>query len=458
VPKPRACRALRNLNVPGPVPDGVAECAAMSGAKRLAAIVVVIVIAVGVIVLGLNFSGGGVGADPSQTPSLSSVPAPSPSGAPSPEPSPDDDILATLAEIEEQVTAIRGLPPVDLEPELLNRDELRAELLQMFDEEYPPEEVAEDNATLRALGLLEPDQDIAELQLQLLGDQVLGFYDDVDKRMVIVTEEGLNALAKFTYAHEYTHALQDAEFGLASLGIDEEGQDDRALARLALVEGDASVTMLAWAIAHLSPEELLEIQSTPQPDTSGIPSWLVEQTVAFPYVDGLGWATALAGDLFNPQYREIDAAFGDPPDSTEQIVDIEKWEPRERPIPVEVPDLTVTFGDGWTEVEDTTIGQAFGRMMLEYHGIESDEARAATAGWGGDRATVVTGPDDAFAVAWRMAWDTPDDADEFVDAYNTAITELDFPASVTLLDGDEVLVAHGSSQEILRRTVDAAND
>ena len=83
---------------------------------------------------------------------------------------------------------------------------------------------------------------------------------------------------------------------------------------------------------------------------------------------------------------------------------------------------------------------------------------AATAGWGGDRVVVATGPDDAFAVAWRLAWDTPDDADEFVEAYRTAISGLGFPASVTRLDESQVLVAHGSSEEILRRTIDAADD
>ncbi len=125
---------------------------------------------------------------------------------------------------------------------------------------------------------------------------------------------------------------------------------------------------------------------------------------------------------------------------------------------MEVVDLAAALGDGWTEVDDTPMGQAFLRMMLEYHGIERPEALEATEGWGGDRAVVATGPDDAFAVAWRLAWDNPRDADEFVEAYTTAISSFGFPASVTELDGGEVLVAHGSSEEILRRTVDAADD
>jgi hypothetical protein len=438
----------------------MAECAAVSAAQRIAAIVIAVLVLAGIIVLGFNFGRGDTAADPSGTPSVSGVESPSPSGAQTDEPSPadEDDVLAALADIEEQVIAIRGLPAADIgPPELLTRDEVREELLAAFDEDYPQEERDEDNAALRALGLLGADQDVAELQLQLLGDQVLGFYDDDEKRMVVVTDQGLDALAKFTYAHEYAHALQDAAFGIDALERDAEGQDDRGLARTALLEGDASVVMLAWALQHLTPQDLLEITSNPPPDTTGIPSWLVEYLVVFPYEDGLLWAGALSGDPTAPDFGAIDAAFEDPPDSTEQIIDIEKWEPREDPIPVEVPDLAVAFGEDWTEVDNTPIGQAFLRMILEYHGIELEEALTASAGWGGDRAVTVIGPGDAFAVAWRLAWDTPQDADEFVEAYNAVLPRLGFPASVSELGDGEVLVAHGSSQEILRRTMAAAD-
>jgi hypothetical protein len=440
----------------------MAECAAMSAAQRLVAISVGVIVLVAIAILvGLNVSDGGIGDNLSAAPSISDIPSPSQSEALSDAPSPTDegDVRAALAEIEEQVIAIRGLPAADIgAPELLTRDAFRKELLASFEEDYPPDEQAEDNASLKALGLLEPDQDIAELQLQLLGDQVLGFYDDDEQRMVVVTDEGLDALAKFTYAHEYTHALQDAAFDLETLGIEEEGEDDRALARVAMVEGDATATMFAWAFAHMTPAELAEITSAPQPDTSGIPSWLVEQTAVFPYVDGLAWASALAGDPLSPSFGELDTAYADAPTSTEQIVHLEKWDPREEPIPVNAPDLAAELGDGWTEVDDTPIGEAFLRMMLEYHGIPRDEALAASDGWGGDRVVIATGPDDAFAVAWRLAWDTPADAAEFVDTYTTAMAGFDFRASVSDLGDAEVLVAHASDDTILRRAIDIAGD
>ena len=434
----------------------------MSGSQRLVAVAVALLIVLGVVVVWLNMSGGDRSAiGPSASPAP--VGTDSPSAEPEPtgdEPSPGDEgTLAVLREIEEQVIAIRGLPAAEIgDPELITRAELADELQTLFEEDYPPEEQAEDNFTLRALGLLEPGQDIAELQLQLLGDQVLGFYDKDEKRMVVVTDAGLDANAKVTYAHEYTHALQDAAFGFEALGREEEGQDDRSLARTAFLEGDATITMLAWAFAHLTPQELAEIGATPQPDTEGIPSWLVEQLVIFPYTEGLNWAASLSGpDPFAPDFTEIDAAYDDPPDSTEQILDVAKWEAREEPIDVEVPDLAVELGDGWTEVDETPVGQAVIRMMLEYFGIGPDEARAAAAGWGGDRMVIVSGPEEEFAVAWRLAWDTPGDAAEFLAAYGGIVETLPFPA-IAVEVGDEILVAHAANDELLRRTVDAADD
>ena len=434
----------------------------MSPVQRLVAILVGLIVVAGVAVLAVSLGdGGGIaggGASPSSLASPTPQATETPSSSAAPTTPDDEEVLAALREIEEQVIAIRGLPRADIgDPDLITRDELGEELERLFEEDYPPEEQARDNAALRALGLLEPDQDVAELQLQLLGDQVLGFYDDVDRRMVVVTDAGLDAQAKLTYAHEYTHALQDAAFGLDSLETDVEGADDRGLARTALIEGDASVAMLAWAFANLSADELAEIGTTPLPDTSGIPSWMVAQ-LQFPYNEGLLWASSLAGsDPFAPDFDELDAAYADPPTSTEQIVHLEKWDPREEPDEVEVVDLAAALGEGWSEVDDTPVGEVSIRIMLEYFGVARDVAGDASDGWGGDRSVIVSGPDDAFAVAWRLVWDTPVDAEEFVAAYETAIHALDFPAVVTDAGDGEVLVVHGSSEEILRRALDAAN-
>lgn len=436
---------------------------AMSNVQRLtAALVALLAVAIVAVVL-LSGTGGPIGrgvASPSggatASASVSTAASPSPSAAttPSPDGSPDEaETLAILREIEDQVIELRGLDRADIgDPDIITRDELLDELHAIFDAEYPPQERERDNAALRALGLLEPGQDVAELQLQLLGDQVLGFYDDVEKRMVVVSDAGLDPEAKLTYAHEYTHALQDANFGLDTLQTDAVGEDDRTLARTALIEGDATVTMLAWALQNLSREELLQIGTgTEVPDMTGVPSWMVDQ-LQFPYTTGQLWVGSLAGgDPVRPDFTSVDQAWADPPGTTEQVMKPGAWSPPEPAVPVEVPDLAAELGEGWEDVDTTPIGQASIEIFLAYHGAARDEARAAAAGWGGDRVAIASGPDDAFAVAWILAWDTPTDATQFADAYRGVLDTLAFPASVTELPSGESVVVHASNEALLDR-------
>jgi len=433
----------------------------MSARRRLVIIGVAVLSVIAAAVVALTLADGDTVGQDSPSPSPSASVAPSNAAATSPSVAPtaadEEETLAILREIEDQVVAIRGLPAAEIgPPELITRAELGDELERILEEEYPPEEQERDNVSLRALGLLEEDQDVAELQLQLLGDQVLGFYDDTMQRMVVVTDAGLDANARLTYAHEYTHALQDAAFDLDTLQTDTPGEDDRGLARTALIEGDAVVSMLAWAFANLSPEELIDIGATPVPSTEGIPSWMVDQ-LQFPYTDGFNWASVLAGNPTDPDFDQLDAAFDAPPDSTEQIIHIGKWDPRETPESIDELDLAAGMGDGWEEVDATPIGEETIRVMLTFHGLARTVANEAGAGWGGDRAVIATGPNDTFAVSWRSFWDTPADAREFADAYRAIVGSLPFPAEVVEEADGSVLVVHASSVDLLRRAMDASN-
>ena len=55
-------------------------------------------------------------------------------------------------------------------------------------------------------------------------------------------------------AHELTHALEDQRFGLS---LEEGESDDAALARLALVEGSATLVMQQYLLRHIGAEQAL---------------------------------------------------------------------------------------------------------------------------------------------------------------------------------------------------------
>ena len=76
-------------------------------------------------------------------------------------------------------------------------------------------------------------------------EQVLGFYDDRSKRLVVIRDAGVSRpLLELTLAHELVHALEDQRFGL---DVGEGVRDDEVLAEAALAEGTATALMADYA-------------------------------------------------------------------------------------------------------------------------------------------------------------------------------------------------------------------
>jgi hypothetical protein len=381
-------------------------------------------------------------------PSATGTPLPVASATPGPsaEPSTGD---AKLEAIEVDVADLRDLPPADIGPaEFVSRAELERRLAEQFAVDYPPEEVAVDNALLQGLGLLTVDQDIAELQLQLLSGQVLGYYDDQSQSMVIVTDAGFTPEAQVTYAHEYTHALQDAAFGIDSMDLDAVGDDDGILARLGLVEGDATTAMVLWAIDHLGAEDLLEISQAPLPDTTGIPGWMIRQ-LEFPYVAGAEFAAQLYA---TGGFAAVDEAWADPPASTEQVLHFRAYVEDEQPVAVRAIEADVA-SLGLEVVADTTLGEAMIDIWLAELGVLPDTATTAASGWGGDRLTALTSADGEVAVVIHFAWDSEVDADQFEAAYTDALANLSLFGRVERINDLEVVVTQASTEALVRALV-----
>jgi hypothetical protein len=406
-------------------------------ARRLGALLAVLLVVLALV--GLAAWRIGVG------PFASPTPVPTATVEPSRQPTPTPDPLAEFGAIEEQVQALRGLPAAEIgPPDVLTRDQLVEELAAVFERDFPPDERAAENAMLRGLGLLSAEQEIGELTLRLYGDQVLGFYDFETKRMVVVTDAGLTPQARITYAHEYTHALQDAAFDTGAASDAARGEDDQSLALVALAEGDASTAMVLWALGHLTPDEMSQITETPIPDTAGVPGWMVRQ-LEFPYLAG----AEFVGQLYAAGgWEAVNAAYADPPLSSEQVIHPQAYLDHEAPQAVEPYDIVGALGAGWRVMRETTLGEAMVAIWLEGIGAAQVDAEVAAEGWGGDRIVVAEGPDGAWALVWRLAWDDPDQATQFGDAYQVRRASLAFAADLGI--GEQVTtVIHASSQALV---------
>ena len=357
---------------------------------------------------------------------------PASSASPAEPASPDanDPNAARYEEIEDQVAALRGLTLTEpVERDVFNREELGKFIQSSFGRDNPESLVAGTETLLKALLLMPQGDSLRDLYVEMLTSQVAGLYDDSTRSMYVISDTGeIGPLEEITYAHEYTHALQDQAFGLSKLHGDAIDQGDRALARTTLIEGDATLLMFLWAQQNLPPEQLLEVAGSSDPASQAVldrlPA-LLKETLMFPYTTGLGLTQGQF--LAAGGYSGVDALFADPPDSTEQVLHPEKLNPREAPIEVTFDaDLAAKLGTGWCVALQDTLGEfQLGVILRDAGGADTSTANAAAAGWGGDRVALVGGPDGELGVMLDTRWDTAPDAAEFATALGPMVANLE---------------------------------
>ncbi len=383
--------------------------------------------------------------EPAPSPAGASTPSPFPTPTPTPGVSPL--LKSALDGIVATVVALRELDLLkDMDQSFMSRAELEAFLKQELEEER--ENILRDQELLSILGLIPQDLDLYELTLGLYTEQVLGLYDtDTDKLYVIGESEELGPLEETTFAHEYVHALQQQHFDLHALFEAAEGDSDASAALVALVEGDAYRLTFQYIFEVLS---LDAVQGAARPDEGGSlldsAPYAVQKSFLFPAVHGFIFVTALALD---GGLNAVNAAYRDPPTSTEQVLHPERYLLREKPRPVSLPDIAGALGDGWRETDTDVMEEFFLRTYLET-AIAPGVASDAAEGWAGDRYALL---EDALGERVFVAltvWDRAEEASQFIRVATAPLAGIPGVA-FSDISRNEVLIIVAPSQPLVER-------
>jgi hypothetical protein len=230
------------------------------------------------------------------------------------------------------------------------------------------------------------------------------------------------------------------------------------MARLALVEGDATLLMTLWQIDNLSQAELIQLLGESlDPAVTGplekMPA-VLRESLLFSYTGGLTFTQGLHS---GGGWAAVDAAFAKPPASTEQILHPEKYDSGEAPTIVDLPDdLAARMGAGWSVGLEDTLGEFQLKLWLANAagGVATDQANAtkAAAGWAGDRVAVLDGPGGVTAVAISSQWDTASDAAEFATQAELVVPSLSSAGDVVAASGGtNVTVILAPSADLVTR-------
>ncbi|MGH9110954.1 MAG: hypothetical protein ACRDZN_01420 [Acidimicrobiales bacterium] len=294
-----------------------------------------------------------------------------------PPPATEAELRAAVDDISAVVERERGLAFREaVRVELASEGDFQRRLLEDFDEDA--DELRDDEAVLKALGLVDPDADLVASMRALLGGSVVGFYDP-ETRELVVRGTALTPYVRTTIAHELTHALDDQHFDLHRPEYDD-ADDEISFGFSALAEGNARRVEGAY-LDSLSADEqdaavAEEIALGADLDVGDVPIVLID-LISAPYALGEAFVGSLVDD---GGQAGLDAAFTAPPRTSEQVFDPSAYAEGEArvgvPTPTPEPPGEVT--------DDGVVGQLLILLVLADE-IGNDAARTAAEGWGGDR-------------------------------------------------------------------------
>jgi hypothetical protein len=320
------------------------------------------------------------------------------------------EVRRAIPEIERASGLTFKTPPV---LEMRTRDELREFLERQFNEQVTPLELAGTEEAYRLLGLLPDTLDLRRFLLDLLTEQVAGYYDP-DTKVLYVLEGGSPDITGITVSHELVHALQDQYLPLDSART-LRGDNDRQVAMQAVVEGHATYeqlsSMLGGDLGLRMPGGWDRVRDQIRAGQGSTPLFanapmLIQETLLFPYLSGAEFIRQVKKE------RPDVPPFTPVASSTEQILHPERYLAAEPDVPTRITLPAPRVG---TLMHEDNLGEFETRLFLYQHLRDIGAATRAAEGWDGDRYQVLSTPR-GTGLAWFTVWDSPVEAAEFRDA------------------------------------------
>ncbi|HEY6876939.1 MAG TPA: hypothetical protein VI299_02930 [Polyangiales bacterium] len=364
--------------------------------------------------------------------------------------------LALVKRLMAETERLRGLTfrqPVDVSIE--GKAAMRAYVERTIDRDLL------DRARRRyvSLGAISPDLDVRALLVEVMEDELVGYYDPKEKRLAVradiaraLEQDGPRSLAwRATVVHELVHALQDQYFDLASK-IDQVRSTDADDAFGALVEGDATLVMLGYT-AELSGESMRSVVEQPDrilaaltrppeqltPALRAAPA-LLREPLLFRYREGAHFC----GRLVRAKgWARVDDAQRSPPLSTRAIRNPDEFLRGARDYALALP----PFPDArWTTRDEDVLG---GLELGVFLGLDTVAAARVLEDWRGDRYQVLE-RDGALASFWSIELASKSSARLVA----SGLARLHDPARRIALDERRIWVSRGLDADTFSAAID----
>ncbi len=240
---------------------------------------------------------------------------------------------------------------------------------------------------------------------------------------IYVVKENFNPYKKIdaekVLAHEMTHILQGVHFMKPKTETYDSKQAWSALIEGdAMLAGDKFVEEEIFNKSRVSAKTTVKVFNNPffNPfNYEVIPEPLIKLWL-FPYHYGEDFVLYL---YKKGGWKEVNNAYLNPPQTTEQIIHIKKYLKNESFL--KVPSVKIN-GSGWEEARNDRLGEHFIYVTLSTWTTEK-EAEKASYGWGGDNFTLYLNKRGDYFFTWLIRWDNLNDSEEFYQCLTKALRD-----------------------------------
>lgn len=349
-------------------------------------------------------------------------------------------------------SATTGLPILKLvKRRLVTRDEVEHYLMEQLRNDHDAKRLERSELVLKKFGLLDRDFALQPFLVQLLREQIAGYYNDKTKTVNLLDWIPPQE-QKPVLAHELTHALQDQHVKLekwdrqsdldVARNVTEDNQhiatDEGDTVRDAVVEGQAMAVFLDYSLAPLgktvltAPDVIARMEegmsdNTNSPTLAHAPL-LLQQSLIFPYRAGLSFVI----DVLAAKGKT--AAFAGmldhPPSSTYEIMTPKVYLKHEAVPLLRMPDIHPLIDTQYLPYDIGVMGEFDVRILAELFGGHAVAKTLAPAWRGGiyytaqsKQAQTSTEKDavSSLALFYLSRWATPEAAQAFAGVYASEI-------------------------------------
>jgi hypothetical protein len=317
-------------------------------------------------------------------------------------------------------------------------------------EEYT-QRFAQTELSLRKFGFLPRDFNLREFLVKATGQQVAGYYDE-DTKTISLLNWVPSDHQQPILAHELTHALQDQNYDLKTWmrgtpqakgsKENESSHDDGAVARKAVVEGQAMVVYLNYMLAPIG----RNLEDTPgliyqmeEPAVKAVQDsnlmhaapMIMRESGSFAYKQGL----IFEGELLHKGGKKMAFAgvFARPPRNSHEVMMPDAYINSEKLPAVAVPEMSQFLGADYEIFDSGSIGQLDVCALMKQYGERRNADEISSAWQGGayvafrrkdkDKSSDATPTTADLDLVYVSRWKTPQAAESFARFYTNAVSQ-----------------------------------